>query len=99
MSTQNVEDETSIRKKYKEPGKYFQLAHIFSDRDFTLQIYKILRKITEEVLRFRTEKIINGNFRTERSLTAKLFTLKQLLEKCWELNIDMHQIFAVLEWA
>jgi hypothetical protein len=34
-----------------------------------------------------------GGFRAEISTTDQLFTVKQILEKCWEFNINVYQIY------
>jgi sorting nexin-29 len=40
-----------------------------------------------------------GGFRAGRSTTDQLFTVKQILEKCWEYNIKVYQLYVDLKQA
>ena len=64
--------------------------------------YKILSKILEKRINPYAERIIGeyqGGFRPGRSTTDQLFTVKLLLQKCWEYNIDVYQIFVDFKQA
>jgi hypothetical protein len=48
------------------------------------------------------ERIISeyqAGFRKGRSTIEQIFTVKQILEKCWERNIDLFQIFIDIQQA
>ena len=58
--------------------------------------YKILAVILYDRLAVYTEEIIGdyqGGFRTGRSTTDQLFIIRQIMEKAWEYNISIHQLF------
>jgi hypothetical protein len=40
-----------------------------------------------------------GGFRIGRSTFDQIFTVKQILEKCWEQNIDVHNLLIAFETA
>jgi sorting nexin-29 len=40
-----------------------------------------------------------AGFRKGRFTTNQIFTVKQILEKCWERNIDLFQIFIHFQQA
>ena len=64
--------------------------------------YKVLSKFLESRIRPLAEKLIGeyqGGFRQSRSTTDQLFVVKQILEKCWEYNVDVHQIFVDFKQA
>ena len=49
-----------------------------------------------------TEHIIGENqagFRTGKLTTDQIFTVKNLLEKAWEPNVEIHQIFVDFQKA
>jgi sorting nexin-29 len=58
--------------------------------------YKVLINIIRHRLEPYVQNILGeyqGGFRAERSTTDQLFTVKQILEKCWEFNINVYQIY------
>jgi sorting nexin-29 len=58
-------------------------------------MYKIYANIIKMRLETYSGSMIGeyqAGFRRERSVTAHLFTVKQLLEKFWEYDIDLYQI-------
>lgn len=61
---------------------------------FTTSIKNKLEPISERLL-----GEYQAGFRRERSTTDQLFTLKQLLEKCWERNVNIYQIFVDFKQA
>jgi hypothetical protein len=59
-------------------------------------IYKVLSKILAKRLNPYTEEILGDykcGFRRDRSTTDQIFALKNILEKCYEYNITLHQLF------
>jgi hypothetical protein len=59
-------------------------------------IYKVLSKILAKRLNPYTEEILGDyqcGFRRDRSTTDQIFVLKNILEKCYEYNITLHQLF------
>ena len=60
--------------------------------------YKILAVILYDRLAVYTEEIIGG-FRTGRSTTDQLFIIRQIMEKAWEYNISIHQLFVDFKQA
>jgi endonuclease/exonuclease/phosphatase family metal-dependent hydrolase/ribosomal protein S28E/S33 len=64
--------------------------------------YKVFSKILESRIKPLADKITGeyqGGFRTGRSTTDQIFSVKQVLEKCWEYNIEVHQIFVDFKQA
>ena len=58
--------------------------------------YKILTTVLNNKLKKYTEHIIGeyqAGFRAGKSTTDQIFTVKNLLEKAWEHNVEIHQIF------
>lgn len=58
--------------------------------------YKILAEILYQRLSIYAEEIIGDyqcGFRRGRSTTDQIFTLRQIMEKAWEYNINIHQLF------
>lgn len=55
---------------------------------FTHIIHKRLTPLTENLL-----GEYQAGFRSNRSTTDQIFALRQILEKCWEYNIDIHQLY------
>lgn len=58
--------------------------------------YKVFSKILEHRLKPYAENIVGEyqvGFRPGRSTIDQLFTVKQVLDKCWEYNVEVHQIF------
>jgi sorting nexin-29 len=58
------------------------------------------------ILRDRLEQLVEriigeyqAGFRKGRSTTYQIFTVKQILEKCWERHIDLFQIFIDFQQA
>ena len=63
-------------------------------------IYKITTLCVELVC--YVEEIIGeyqGGFRRGRSTFDRIFTMKQILEKCWDQNMDVHNLFTDFEPA
>ena len=64
--------------------------------------YKILTTAISNILRKYTEYITGeyqAGFRTGKSTTDKIFTVKNLLGKAWEHNVEIHQIFVDFQKA
>jgi len=58
--------------------------------------YRILTAVINNRLKKYTEHIIGENqagYRTGKSTADQIFTVKNLLEKAWEHNVEIHQIF------
>lgn len=58
--------------------------------------YKILATILYDRLSVYTEEILGDyqcGFRAGRSTTDQIFTIRQIMEKAWEYNIAIHQLF------
>jgi mannose/fructose/N-acetylgalactosamine-specific phosphotransferase system component IIB len=58
--------------------------------------YKILTTVINNRLKKYTEQIIGGyqaGFTSGKSTIYQIFTVKNLLEKAWEYNVEIHQIF------
>jgi sorting nexin-29 len=58
--------------------------------------YKILTTVINNKLKKYTEHIIGeyqAGFRSGKSTTDQIFTVKNILEKAWEYNVEIHQIF------
>ena len=59
-------------------------------------VYKVITKIIARRLEPYAEKVLGEyqcGFRRNRSTTDQIFTLRILLEKCYEFNIPVHQLF------
>ena len=65
--------------------------------------YKILTTVINNRLKKYTELIIGeeyqAGFRTGKSTIDQIFTVKNLLEKAWEHNVEIHQIFVDFQKA
>jgi len=64
--------------------------------------YKILTTVLNNRLKKYTENIIGeypAGFRTGKSTTDQIFTVKNLLEKVWEHNVEIYQIFVDFQKA
>jgi hypothetical protein len=64
--------------------------------------YKILANILYAKLVPYAEEIIGkyqGGFQRGRSTVDQIFTMRKVLEKCWEQNIDLHYLFIDLQAA
>lgn len=64
--------------------------------------YKILAEILYGRLVVYAEEIIGDyqcGFRRGRSTTDQIFTLRQIMEKAWEFNISIHQLFVDFKQA
>jgi sorting nexin-29 len=58
--------------------------------------YRVLTTVINNRLKKYTEHIIGeyqAGFRTGKSTTDQTFTVKILLEKAWQHNVEIHQIF------
>lgn len=58
--------------------------------------YKVFSNILLEKLKPYAEEIIGDyqcGFRRGRSTIDQIFTIKQIMEKCWEFNRNLHQLF------
>jgi uncharacterized protein YbcI len=59
-------------------------------------IYTVLSKILAKRLNPYAEEILGDyqcGFRRDRSTTDQIFALKNILEKCYEYNSTLHQLF------
>jgi hypothetical protein len=56
--------------------------------DLTFQYQKRLTHIIEEELSY-----FQSEFRQNRSTTDNIFMIRQIVEKCYEHNIDIHNMF------
>jgi hypothetical protein len=64
--------------------------------------YKVLAEILFCRLETYAEDIIGeyqGGFRRGRSTTDQIFTIRQIMEKAWEFNITIHQLFVDFKQA
>jgi len=64
--------------------------------------HKILTDILYVKLVPYVEEIIGeyeGVFRGGRSTVDQIFTMRKILKKCWELNIDVHNLFVDFQAA
>jgi Reverse transcriptase (RNA-dependent DNA polymerase) len=64
--------------------------------------YKILAEILYERLAVYAEEIIGdyqGGFRIGRSTIDQIFTIRQIMEKAWEYNVTIHQLFVDFKQA
>jgi hypothetical protein len=64
--------------------------------------YKVFANILRNRLELITERIIGeyqAGFRPGRSTLDQLFTVKQTLEKCWEYNLSVYQIYVDFKQA
>jgi len=60
--------------------------------------YRILTAVINNRLEKSTEHIIGeyqAGFRTAKSTTDQIFTVKNLLEKAWDHNVEIHQILLI----
>lgn len=59
-------------------------------------VYKVLAKVIVKRLTPITEEILGDyqcGFRRGRSTTDQIFIVRQIMEKCHEYNVDVHQLF------
>jgi sorting nexin-29 len=63
--------------------------------------YKVFTNIVRHKLQnyIKYARQISGGFRIGRSTTDQLFTIKKILEKSWEHNINMYQIYVDFKQA
>jgi hypothetical protein len=62
----------------------------------------VLTNIIRRRLEPNAENILGkyqGGFRAGRSTTDQLYTVKEILEKCWEININVYQIYVGFKQA
>jgi hypothetical protein len=64
-------------------------------------MYKILANIISKIstLCRRNNGEYQGGFQRGRSTVDQIFTMRQILEKCWEQNIDIRYPFIDLQAA
>lgn len=65
-------------------------------------VYKVLAKVIAMRLAPITEQILGDyqcGFRRGRSTTDQIFILRQIMEKCYEYNVDVHQLFVDFKQA
>jgi hypothetical protein len=59
-------------------------------------VYKVFSKVLTNRMKEYAEEILGDQqcgFRANRSTTDQIFTLRQVLEKCYEFGIDLHHLF------
>lgn len=59
-------------------------------------MYKILAKIIARRMAPQVEHLLGDyqcGFRSNRSTTDQIFTIRQILEKCYEYRVDVHQLY------
>jgi sorting nexin-29 len=64
--------------------------------------YKLLTTILKERLECFSEEILGdyqAGFRRNRSTSDQLFTVRQILTKCWEFDVDIYQLFVDFKQA
>ena len=98
---------------YRLDNKHYS-TNIYKNREDKLQCknyrgisllctgYKILTTVLNNRLKKYTEHIIGeyqAGFRTGKSTTDQIFTVKNLLEKAWEHNVEIYQIFVDFQKA
>jgi len=86
---------------YKNRGDKLQCKNY---RGITLLCtgYKILTTVNNNRLKKYTEHIIGeyqAGFRTGKLTTNQIFTVKNLLKKAWEYNVEIYQIFVDFQKA
>jgi sorting nexin-29 len=65
-------------------------------------VFKVFTNIIRRRLEPYMERIVGeyqGGFRAGRSTTDQLFTVKQILEKCWEYDIKVYQLYVDFKHA
>jgi hypothetical protein len=65
-------------------------------------VYKVFTNIIRRTLEPYVERIVGeyqDGFRAGRSITDQLFTVKQILEKCWEYDIKVYQLYVDFKQA
>ena len=80
---------------YKSRGDKLQCKN-YRGLSFLRTGYRILTTVINNRLKKYTEHIIGeyqAGFRTGKSTTDQIFTVKNLLENAWEHNVEIHQIF------
>jgi hypothetical protein len=63
--------------------------------NFLCTIYKVLSEVLFNRLAFCAERVVGDyqcGFRQERSTTEQIFNVRQILEKCKEVGIQMHHL-------
>jgi len=84
-----------IVPKYKNRGDKLQCKN-YRGISLLCTVYKILTTVINNRLIKYTDSIIGeyqAGFRTGKSTTDQIFTVNNLLEKAWEHNVEIHQIF------
>ena len=75
---------------------YFQFKSGFDIQDRTDYDYKILSNIILARMRRTSEEVVGeyqAGFRKNRSTIDQILTLRQVMEKCYEYNTDLHMLF------
>jgi hypothetical protein len=96
-----MEWKTSITCPIHKKGDKLD-CHNYRGISLLITVYKIYTNIIRMRLETYSESMIGeyqAGFRRERSVTDQLFTVKQLLEKFWEHDIDLYQIFVDFKQA
>jgi len=86
---------------YKNRGNKLQCKN-YRGISLLCKGYKILTTVINNRLKKYTKYIIGeyqAGFRTGKSTTDQIFTVKNLLEKAWEHNVEIHQIFVDFQKA
>jgi sorting nexin-29 len=96
-----MEWKTSIICPIHKKGEKLD-CHNYRGISLLSTMYKIYTNIIKMKLEIYSESMIGEyqvSFRRGRSTTDQLFTVKQLLEKFWEYDIDLYQIFVAFKQA
>jgi sorting nexin-29 len=96
-----MEWKTSIICLINKKGDKFD-CHNYRETSLLSTMYKFYNNIIMMRLEIYLEIMIGefqAGFRRGRSTTDQLFIVKQLLEKFWEYDIDLYQIFVDLKQA
>jgi len=86
---------------YKKRGDKLQCQN-YKGISLLRTVYKILTTVINNRLKKYTEYIIGeyqAGFRTGKPTTDQTFTVKNLLRKAWEHNVEIHQIFVDFQKA